>query len=108
MAVTCKEGVTMKRRLTVKQCARRTGYDWDDTDHRKEEFVGQNTLPEGGRFPTYWMGTAAIDGSLKEAPGRYSATRYGIAQLCFDHEGESKCGRIWHSNSNMGMPRTHF
>ena len=88
--------------------ARRTGYDWDDTDHRKEEFVGQKVLPEGGRFPTYWMGTVAIDGSLKEVPGRYLATRYGIAQLCFNRECESKCGRIWHSNSNMGMQRSHF
>ena len=28
----------------------------------------------------------------KQTTGKYSATGYGIAHLCFDHEGEPKCG----------------
>ena len=77
---------------------RRTGHGCGDTN---DDWISQSTIAEGGRYTEDWFGTVVIDGSSEGSPGKHSAIGYGIAQLCFDHEGEPKfedlarCQRKW-------------
>ena len=41
-----------------------------------------------------WIRTVAVDGPLQVPPAKHAPTGYGIVQLCFDHEGEPKCGEF--------------
>ena len=72
----------------MKPCERRTGCEWEDTEHQPEEWISQDADAGGGRYTKDCIGTLQINGSLERAPGKYAANGYVILQLCLDHEGE--------------------
>ena len=77
----------------MKPCPKKTVYEWEDTEHTAK-WICQSTVAGGERHTEDWIGTVAVDGSSRGAPGKYPASGYGIAQLSFDHEGEPEVWRV--------------
>ena len=99
LAVTNKERMVRERGLIVRPYSRRTGHE-----QRERDWRSQRTIAEGGRCTEDWIGTVAIDRTLKGAPRRHSAFYWvWIEQLCFDHAGEQRMDNVaqYHHNENF-------
>ena len=81
-----------ERGLVVRPMDTRTSSDWEDTEHKQEHRMSQNTQDGGGKDPKAWISAVAVDESLTGAPGKYAASGNGMAHLCFDPEGEPMYG----------------
>ena len=90
--ITRKRRMVWEKGLIVGPMEKRTGFELEDTECKQDSWVSQSARDEGGRYTKDWLGTLAIDGSLKEAPGKYAVIGYGIVQLCSSHAGEPKDG----------------
>ena len=66
-------------------------YEWEETEHRKEEWTSQNTLAAGGRFTKYRIGTEATDDFLKRSSmkvlGHWLSESRNYASIMKENQG---------------------
>ena len=82
-------GRLCEQRRQMQSGRRSTNTEWfgkDDTEHKQEERLRQNTWAAGGRYTTYWIRAVANDGS-ERITKKVCSHWFCMVQLCLGDEG---------------------